>query len=157
MVDTQSSIPTPISRRRRSAPVCVARRRSGSEAHAIDTHPRALIVDDCRFIAERVARVLEARGFECTIAANGFQGLELVRDCRFDLFVLDVDMPMVDGFTLLRNIRRDQVHTATPVLMLSSSDTAFDRDRATELGANATMTKPLQQRPLNLTLDSIMS
>lgn len=134
----------------------MARHHSGSEALATDTHPRALIVDDCRFIAERVARVLTARGFECTIAADGYRGLEFVRDYRFDLFVLDVDMPVLNGFALLRHIRADQVHVGTPVLMLSADDATIDHDLAIELGANATMTKPLQQRPLNLTLDAIV-
>ena len=155
LVDTESSIPIPLPVRRRSSSVCVLRHQSGSEAVALDAQPRALIVDDCRFIAERVARVLEQRGFECTIAPNGYKGLEFARGCRFDLFVLDVDMPMLNGFSLLRHLRRDPVHAETPVLMLASSNTQIDRDLAVELGASATMTKPLQQRPLNLTLDSI--
>ncbi|PRQ03868.1 Transcriptional activator protein CzcR [Enhygromyxa salina] len=121
----------------------------------MDPLPRALIVDDCRFIADRVMRALEAKGFECTVATNGYAGLELVRGKRFDLVVLDVDTPMVDGFSLLRHLRHDAVHASAPVLMLSSEPSLADRDRAVALGANGYMTKPLQLRPLNAMIESL--
>lgn len=128
----------------------------GSQALQIAVRPQALIVDDCRFIAERVARVLEAKGFECKITANGYEGLELLRQHRYDLFVLDVDVPMVDGFSLLRRLRCDAVHTDTPVLMLSTEPSETDRDRAVALGATGILRKPLQLRPLNQMLDSMV-
>jgi DNA-binding response OmpR family regulator len=118
--------------------------------------PLALIVDDCRFIAERVARALEAKGFECMIAGDGFAGLKLQRMCCFSLFVLDVDMPFVDGFSLLRQLRGDPVHASTPVLMLAAEPSETDRARALELGANGYMSKPLQLRPLNAVVDAMM-
>lgn len=150
-----SSIPTPIPLRRRSSSVPVARHHGGSEALARDLCPQALIVDDCRFIAERVARALEARGYMCTVAQDGYEGLELLRGRRFDLFVLDIDMPMVNGFALLRHLRADPVHTTAPVLMLSVDPSGADQERAKSLGASAFMTKPLQLRPLYATIDSI--
>jgi DNA-binding response OmpR family regulator len=128
----------------------------GSQALQIAVRPQALIVDDCRFIAERVARVLEAKGFECTITADGYKGLEQLRGGRFDLIVLDVDVPMVDGFSLLRRLRRDAVHNETPVLMLSTEPSEIDRDRAVALGATGILRKPLQLRPLNQMLDSMV-
>lgn len=127
-----------------------------SQALQIIARPRALIVDDCRFIAERVARALEAKGFECTLAANGYEGLEHLRGRTFDLFVLDVDIPMIDGFALLRRLRRDAVHADTPVLMLSTEPSETDQDRAVALGATGVLRKPLQLRPLNQMLDSIV-
>lgn len=157
VVDMQSSIPAPIPLRPRSGPVPVAVTHVGSSALKLAEQPQALIVDDCRFIAERVARALEAKGFECTLAPNGYAGLELLRGRRFDLFVLDVDMPMVDGFSLLRQLRCDPVHGETPVLMLSAEHSSADHDRAFALGANAYMTKPLQLRPLNAVVDSMMN
>lgn len=130
--------------------------RVGSRALQIAARPQALIVDDCRFIAERVARVLEARGFDCTLAADGYTGLEQLRVRRFDLFVLDVDIPMIDGFSLLRRLRCDAVHIDTPVLMLSTEPSEADHDRAVALGASGILRKPLQLRPLNQMLESIV-
>jgi DNA-binding response OmpR family regulator len=151
------AIPAPIPLRPRSSPVPVALAHEGSSALQIAARPRALIVDDCRFIAERVARTLEGRGFECTIALDGFRGLEHLRTGRFDLFVLDIDVPMIDGFTLLRAVRRDKVHVETPVLMLSAEPSAIDHDHAMVLGANGMLAKPLQLRPLTTMLDSLLS
>jgi DNA-binding response OmpR family regulator len=128
----------------------------GSSALQVAPRQQALIVDDCRFIAERVARALEAKGFECTVVADGYKGLEQLRGRRFDLFVLDVDLPMIDGFSLLRRLRCDDAYAHTPVLMLSSEPSESDRDRAVALGATGLLRKPLQLRPLNQMLESMV-
>jgi DNA-binding response OmpR family regulator len=104
-----------------------------------------------------MARALEAKGFDCTIAPDGYQGLELMRRRHFNLYVLDVDMPMIDGFCLLRHLRRDPFHAAARVLMLSAEPSGADQDRAIALGADAYMTKPLQLRPLNAVIDTMAS
>ena len=127
----------------------------GSAAMRLEQR-HALIVDDCRFIAERMARVLESRGFECTVVADGYQGLEQIRARSFDMIVLDANTPMIDGFTLLRHLRRSVSTLRTPVLMLSSERGKADHDRASALGASAYMSKPLQLRPLNATLDALL-
>ncbi len=151
-----SATPIPISRGAQSAPLGVASFDSRSCAVRSLARPQALIVDDCRFIAERVARALEIKGFDCTIAGDGFAGLELIRARRFELFVLDVDMPFVDGFSMLRQLRCDPVHAETPVLMLAGRHCEADHDRAIELGASGYMSKPLQLRPLNAMIDAMM-
>ncbi len=152
-----SPIPIPISVRARTGPMAVAQvvDSRSSAAHCI-ARPQALIVDDCRFIAERIARALEAKGFECIVVGDGFAGLELVRARRFDLFVLDVDVPFVDGLSVLRQLRCDPVHAETPVLMLAARHSEADHDRAIELGASGYLSKPLQLRPLNAIIDSMM-
>jgi len=116
-----------------------------------------LIVDDCRFIAERMARVLEARSFHCTIVADGYQGMQLLSEEDFDMVVLEVNTPVVDGFTLLRHIRdQGSTHAKVPVLMLSGEQSIADYDRAVELGADGYLAKPLQRRPLDAMLDSML-
>ena len=149
------AIPIPIARAH-SGPIARAPIDARSSAVRAISRPQALIVDDCRFIAERVARALEAKGFECTVAGDGFAGLERARACRFDLFVLDVDIPYVDGFAVLRQLRGDPVHARTPVLMLAAEHSEADQTRAKELGASGYMSKPLQLRPLNAMVDSMM-
>jgi DNA-binding response OmpR family regulator len=142
--------------RPRSAPIPAAFCRQ-SEAFKIEHRPCALIVDDCHFVTRRVARALTARGFECVVAANGHQGLELAQSRRFELFVLDIDMPMINGFSLLKQLRQQPQHGATPVLMLSADETGKDRVRALALGASGYLTKPLQLRPLYESIDAIVS
>ena len=120
-----------------------------------DQPSRLLIVDDDPELLQFLLDEFSNAGHRCSACDNGQDALMKLRLETFDLAVLDWTLPDFSGVELCRRLRRSG--NTTPVLMLSSSDTAFDRDRATELGANATMTKPLQQRPLNLTLDSIMS
>jgi DNA-binding response OmpR family regulator len=158
LVDIQANtgaIPIPITRAR-TGPITTSPIDTRSNAVLAVARPQALIVDDCRFIAERLARALEARGFECMIAGDGLAGLKLVRLCRFDLFVLDVDMPFADGFAVLRQLRCDAVHAHTPVLMLAAERSEADQARAMEMGASGYMTKPLQLRPLNAMIDAMM-
>lgn len=147
--------PTPIPLRPRSAPIPTNLIRIGSQALKMDHVPVALIVDDCHFVTRRVARALVARGFECEVAANGREARELIRSQRFDLFVLDVDVPLINGLTLLEYLRRDPGHAEVPVLMLGDEDTDFDREQAIALGASGFLTKPLQLRPLYAIIDSI--
>jgi DNA-binding response OmpR family regulator len=149
------AIPIPITRAR-TGPLPIATIDPRTNAVRAVARLQALIVDDCRFIAERVARALEAKGFDCLIAGDGFAGLKLLRMCHFDLFVLDVDMPYADGFAVLRQLRGDPIHARTPVLMLAAEHSEADKARAMELGASGYMTKPLQLRPLNAMVDAMM-
>lgn len=141
--------------RPRSAPI-PAMFSHGSEALEAAHQPRSLIVDDCHFVTRRLAQALEARGYRCVLASDGRTGLELARAEHFDLIMLDVDMPIVGGLSMLRQLRHDPNHDTTPILVLSDDESGWDRVRALSLGANGYLTKPLQLRPLYATLDSIL-
>ncbi|MFV8752490.1 response regulator [Nannocystaceae bacterium ST9] len=118
--------------------------------------PVALIIDDCRFLAERVARVLSARGFDTILATDGYEALNLLHDRRFALVVLDVDMPFVSGMTLLRRLRLDPIHADVPVLMLGADPSPAEHEYALAQGASGYLAKPLQVRPLNAMVDSLI-
>lgn len=102
---------------------------------------KVLVVDDNadhRFLVKRALRALDV---EVAFAEDGQQGLEAARANAPDLVLLDVKMPLVDGFEVLRRLRADGV--ATRIVMFSSSENAQDQDRATALGADGFVTKPL--------------
>lgn len=150
----ESSIPVAVRTRVRTGPMAAAQ----VVPLPTVTRSRALILDDCRFIAERVARALSLRGFDSVLAGDGYVGLELLRTHRFDLLVLDLEIPVVDGFTLLRQLRDDPDYAEIPVLVLASDRQAaeLDRARALALGASSYLGKPLQLRSLNAAFDSIL-
>jgi CheY-like chemotaxis protein len=147
----------------RDIPVPVPRPRSAPHSHPVAAgtaavrvaRPVALVIDDCRFLAERVARVLAARGFDTVVATNGYEALARVHERRFDMVVLDVDMPFVSGMTLLRRIRLDPVHADVPVLMLGA-DPSGEHEHALAQGASAYLAKPLQARSLTAIVDSLL-
>ena len=150
-----SPVPTPIPLRPRSMAVPASLCSRSSAALRLERLPVALIVDDCHFVTRRVARALTARKYETVVAADGYAGLQMLRSRRFDFIVLDVDMPMLNGLSLLQQVRHDPNHAAVPVLMLGDLDSSMDREQALELGADAYMTKPLQLRPLYAQLEQI--
>jgi DNA-binding response OmpR family regulator len=112
-----------------------------------DTPKRqALIVEDDLAIRELVRLHLSLAGFAVTELGDGTRALELGRSTRFDLIVLDLMLPGIDGVTLCRVFRRDGVNMATPILMLTARDSESDKVLGLESGADDYLTKPFGVR-----------
>lgn len=103
---------------------------------------RILIAEDDVHIASFVAKGLRAAGHTTEHAADGAEALDLIRYGDFDLVVLDIGLPIVDGFEVLRTIRGEGV--STPVVVLTARDSVIDTVAGLEGGANDYMTKPFQ-------------
>lgn len=101
---------------------------------------RALIVEDDLTIAEFVARGLRESGFAVDHAADGESGLHLATTAQYDVAVIDVMLPQLDGLSLIQAMRRRQV--TTPVLILSAKHTVDDRVKGLETGGDDYLTKP---------------
>jgi two-component system OmpR family response regulator len=101
---------------------------------------RALIVEDDLTIAEFVARGLRESGFAVDHAADGQTGLDLATTAQYDVAVIDVMLPKLDGLSLIQAMRRRQV--TTPVLILSAKPTVDDRVKGLETGGDDYLTKP---------------
>src|ERR1700693_2336524 len=99
-----------------------------------------LVVDDERFLREAVAASLRFLGFEVTAAENGTDALRLARNRPFDLLILDVMLPDVDGFEIVRRLRRDG--NPVPVIFLTAKDTQEDKVTGLTIGGDDYMTKP---------------
>jgi len=103
---------------------------------------RVLIVDDEPDILLMLRVTLEAAGFETGLAADGDVALQRVREDPFDLVLLDVMMPVLDGWGVLEALQHD---TAAPkIIVLSAKSASRDVERAMELGAAAYLTKPFE-------------
>ena len=101
---------------------------------------RALIVEDERRLAEAVAGGLTADGFTVDMATNGPDGLSHAIDRTYDVIVLDIMLPGLSGYEVVRQLRAAQVWT--PVLMLTAKDGEYDEADALDLGADDYLTKP---------------
>ena len=97
-------------------------------------HGGLLVVDDEPFLREAVAASLRFLGFEVTTAQTGSEALRLARDRPFDLVVLDVMLPGIDGFELCAKLR--EAGNFTPVLMLTARNAPEDRVRGLDVGAD---------------------
>jgi CheY-like chemotaxis protein len=118
---------------------------------------RVLIVDDVADNRAVLARPLVRRGFEVVEAAGGFSALELVVRRRFDVVLLDIMMPGVDGIQVLRRIRADYSPEQLPILMVSAATDRPLVEQAFALGANDYITKPIDFAVAFLRIEQALS
>ena len=110
---------------------------------------RVLIVDDAALVRAYYRQALERAGYEVEEALNGLEGLEKALLQPFDLAIVDVNMPQMDGMTFIRTLRSKQLPTAALVTLVTSTE-AREQDVAAARGAGANfyLTKPVSQDSL---------
>lgn len=101
---------------------------------------RILIVEDEKSLAEILKKGLEEEGYAVDLAYDGEEGLFMAENQPSDLIILDIMLPIVDGMTILRKIRKAGIKT--PVLMLTAKDTVMDKVSGLDSGADDYLTKP---------------
>ena len=110
---------------------------------------RVLIVDDAALVRAYYRQALERAGYEVDEALNGLEGLEKVLMQPFDLAIVDVNMPQMDGMTFIRTLRGKELPMAAmPVLVTSTEAKEHDIAAARAAGANFYLTKPISQEKL---------
>jgi DNA-binding response OmpR family regulator len=102
-----------------------------------------LVVDDNEMNRDALSRRLQRHGYSVVTASNGQQALEILAEKSFDLVLLDVTMPGLNGLDVLKVIRRMDTLTDLPVIMVTAKSQSADIVEALELGANDYVTKPL--------------
>ncbi|MWC30474.1 response regulator [Paenibacillus sp. MMS18-CY102] len=115
-----------------------------------------LIVDDDRQIAELVDIYLRNEGYSTAIAGDGEEALRMFEAQPFDLIVLDVMMPRMDGLELCRRLRRDESVQTVPILMLSAKAEDMDKIMGLMTGADDYMTKPFNPLELAVRVKSLL-
>ncbi len=120
------------------------------------TRRRLLVVEDEAAIRELLRLHLSLAGFGIEEIADGTTALERARSEKFDLIVLDVMLPGLDGITLCRAIRSQGVNAPTPILMLTARDTESDKVLGLESGADDYLTKPFGIREMLARVSAIL-
>lgn len=110
--------------------------------------PKILVIDDGITMRLFYRTVLEAAGFIVEEATNGVEGYEKVLATRFDLLIVDINMPKMDGYSMLRAIRRDAAVQGVPAITISTEAGASDALKAYEAGANYYLVKPVAPEAL---------
>lgn len=112
----------------------------GAQATARE-RKRILVVEDSLTVRELERKLLEERGYAVTVAVDGMDGWNTLRNGQFDLVITDVDMPRMDGIELVTMIRNDAQQRAVPVMIVSYKDREDDRRRGLDAGADYYLTK----------------
>lgn len=110
-----------------------------------NTPARILIVDDEPSITEFVSYAMQKEGYVTEVASDGEEALRKIEQQHFDLFILDIMLPNIDGYELCRRIRAKM---STPILFLSARDTELNKVVGLELGADDYLAKPFGVREL---------
>lgn len=118
---------------------------------------RILIVEDSSAMRAFVRATLEEGGqAEVQEAQSGFEALRLLPRQRYDLVIVDVNMPDINGLELVAFMRRSEEHRSTPLLIISTEASARDRERGLSLGANAYLSKPFQPEELRAAVAQLL-
>jgi two-component system chemotaxis response regulator CheY len=107
-----------------------------------------LTVDDSRTIRDLLLAALNDMGHRVVQAEDGVQGLERLREQPADVIITDINMPRLDGFGFIEEVRRDPRHRATPILVLTTENHQSRKDRARRAGATGWIVKPFDPAKL---------
>jgi len=105
---------------------------------------KIMVVDDSNAIRQSLIFTLKSAGYEVVEAANGVDALNLMKEHTIGLFISDVNMPEMDGITLLKKIKEDKDYKHAPVIMLTTEASGDMITEGKEAGAKAWMIKPFQ-------------
>ena len=111
-----------------------------SPREASPTRKKVLIVDDSEMVRNFHSYILRDAGFEVRTAADGAEALEAFLTDSFDLIITDINMPRMDGLTLIRRIR--EIDATVPIIIVSTEDEATDKQAGYDAGANFYVVKP---------------
>jgi len=113
---------------------------------------KVLIVEDEQAIANLIYINLSDEGYHCTCALDGLQAADLIEKEHFDLILLDIMLPEIDGYELLEYIKSD----STPVIFITAKGTLQDRIKGLKLGADDYLVKPFQIGELLARVEAVM-
>jgi len=113
---------------------------------------KVMVIDDSKTIRRTAETLLKKEGCEVITATDGFEALAKIADHRPDIIFIDIMMPRLDGYQTCALIKNNAAFRNTPVIMLSSKDSLFDRARGRIVGSEQYLTKPFTRGEL---LDAI--
>jgi len=105
---------------------------------------KVLLVEDNEMNRDMLSRRLSRKGYEVAIAVDGAQGLDMARNEAPNLILMDMSLPVLDGWEATRRLKADDVTRSIPIIALTAHAMAGDRERALEAGCDDYDTKPVE-------------
>ena len=117
---------------------------------------KILLVEDNEMNRDMLSRRLERKGYEVVIAVNGQEGVDLVSSTRLDLILMDLSLPIIDGWEATRRIKADPATASIPVIALTAHAMAEDRVKAMAAGCDDFDIKPVDLPRLLKKIDTLL-
>lgn len=125
--------------------------------HSKEKRINILVVDDDPVHVKLVKTKLEEQGFVVVTAVEAATGLQIAMKDHLDLIILDVMMPIINGYNFCRLLKSEEKQKTIPVIMLTSRDEEEDIEIGMEMGADAYLTKPLKMDALMGTINTLIT
>jgi CheY-like chemotaxis protein len=119
--------------------------------------PRILLVEDQEMNRDMLSRRLTKRGYEIDVAVDGAEGIEKARTGSPDLILMDMSLPVIDGWEATRTLKADDATRAIPVIALTAHAMSTDREKALAAGCDGYETKPVELPRLLEAIEKILA
>jgi len=132
----------------------------GRESAALDTarrKPRVLVVDDSISIRKYVQRFLDRSGYEVETATDGMNALEVLGKAKVDAVITDLEMPVMHGYDLMAEMKRNPVFMTIPIIVLTSRAGEKHRQKAIDMGAQDYLVKPFEEQEMIEALKKLLN
>jgi two-component system cell cycle response regulator DivK len=118
--------------------------------------PKILLVEDQEMNRDMLSRRLTKRGYDVSIAVDGAEGIEKAQSEPPDLILMDMSLPVIDGWEATRRLKSDESTRGIPVVALTAHAMSTDREKALEAGCDAYETKPVELPRLLATIEKLL-
>ena len=115
-----------------------------------------MVVDDSKTVRNYHGTILKSMGLDIVEAENGMEALEKSLDSTIDLYLVDVNMPIMDGYSFIQDLRKQVDHKIAPVIMVTTQAKEEDKINAYKVGANLFETKPIKPDQLQAYIDILV-
>ncbi|MFZ2103601.1 MAG: response regulator [Oricola sp.] len=117
---------------------------------------KILTVDDSRTMREMLRHTLANAGFEVVTAEDGADGIQKLRESQPDVVITDINMPVMDGFEFIENVRKFEEFNRVPILVLTTESAPEKKQRAQNAGATGWIVKPFDPEKLTRAVNRVM-
>jgi two-component system chemotaxis response regulator CheY len=115
-----------------------------------------MVVDDSKTVRNYHGSILKSMGVDVLEAENGMEALEKSLGAEVDLYLVDVNMPIMDGYSFIVDLRKQDNHKTVPVIMITTQAKEEDKVNAYKVGANIFETKPIRPEQLQAYIDILI-
>lgn len=126
-----------------------------TEMDTTDMAKRILTIDDSKTMRDMLMLTLSDAGYDVLQAVDGQDGIEVLGDRKVDVVITDINMPKMDGYAVIRNLRANPVHKSTPILVLTTESDTDKKNLARDAGATGWMVKPFDPDQLVATIRKV--